>query len=199
MIKIGTSGFSFKDWHGPVYPEDLPSKDTLHYYQQNLGFNCVEINSTYYALLSDKSFAGMERKTSPDFEFVVKAYRGITHDPFDKRLANKKPTIEKAKENIDKFVYSIQPIIEANKLGSVLLQFPVFFYPNKQSTEYLIECKEKFLDIPLQPGITPKTNKQTPDDLREIVENYDEIMARLENSEYRNKLDGMFKAYARNA
>jgi uncharacterized protein YecE (DUF72 family) len=149
MIKIGTSGFSFKDWRGSIYPENLSPKDNLVYYQEKLGFNCVEINSTYYTLLSEKSFASMEGKTGEDFEFVVKAYRGITHDPFDKRLAEKKPGFEKAMEDIDKFVYSIQPIKEKNKLGAVLLQYPVFFYPTKQFIEYILECKEKFEDIPL--------------------------------------------------
>jgi len=149
MIKIGTSGFSFEDWYGPVYPQDLKSKDLLTYYGQHLGFNCVEINSTYYTLLSDKTFSGMEAKTNPGFEFVVKGYRGITHDPFDNRLADRRPTIKDAKENIDRFIYSLTPIIEKYKLGGVLLQFPVFFYPGKQSSEYIIECKKRFGDIPL--------------------------------------------------
>ncbi|MGA1841445.1 MAG: DUF72 domain-containing protein [bacterium] len=149
MIKIGTSGFSFKDWRGTIYPENLSPRDNLIYYQEKLGFNCVEINSTYYTLLSEKSFVGMESKTGKDFEFVVKAYRGITHDPFDKRLAEKKPDFEKAMEDIDKFVYSLQPIKEKNKLGAVLLQYPVFFYPAKQFIEYILKCKEKFEDIPL--------------------------------------------------
>jgi uncharacterized protein YecE (DUF72 family) len=46
MIRIGTSGFSFKDWKGTIYPENLSSQDTLIYYQRELGFDCVEINAT---------------------------------------------------------------------------------------------------------------------------------------------------------
>lgn len=59
MIKIGTSGFSFPDWRGTVYPKKLQPKDALAYYNNELGFDCVEINSTYYTLVSDKSFEGM--------------------------------------------------------------------------------------------------------------------------------------------
>ncbi|MBN1621563.1 MAG: DUF72 domain-containing protein [Endomicrobiales bacterium] len=149
MIKVGTSGFSFPDWRGTVYPKKLQPKDALIYYQDELGFDCVEINSTYYTLVSQKSFIGMESKTGPDFEFVVKAYRGITHDPFDTRLKDKKPGIKEAKENIKKFVYSVMPLKEKNKLGAVLMQFPVFFYPNEESKDYILDCKEKFSDIPL--------------------------------------------------
>jgi uncharacterized protein YecE (DUF72 family) len=149
MIRIGTSGFSFKDWLGVVYPKKLKLKDALCYYQDELGFDCVEINSTYYTLVSARSFEGMEEKTGPGFEFVVKGYRGITHDPFDNRLKDKKPTLRQAHENIKRFIYSIQPLKEKKKLGAVLLQFPVFFYPGSGSRDYLIQCKELFSGIPL--------------------------------------------------
>ena len=149
MIKLGTSGFSYPDWRGTVYPQKLQPKDTLKYYEQELGFDCVEINSTYYNLLAPNVFKSMAEKTEKDFEFVVKAYRGITHDLFDDRLKNRKPTKEQALNNCDKFVRSLNPLREANKLGCVLLQFPVFFQPSEQNKDYLLECKEHFYDIPL--------------------------------------------------
>jgi uncharacterized protein YecE (DUF72 family) len=149
MIKLGTSGFSFKDWRGTVYPKKLPLKDALYYYQEELGFDTVEINATYYSLVSTRSFEGMERKTGPGFEFVVKAYRGITHDPFDHRLKEKKPSLATARDNIKKFVYSLQPLQEAGKLGAVLLQFPVFFSPTHENYEYLRECRDAFYGVPL--------------------------------------------------
>jgi uncharacterized protein YecE (DUF72 family) len=149
MIKIGTSGFSFADWRGTIYPKTLQPKDALAFYEQELGFDCVEINSTYYTLVSDKSFAGMEKKTSPGFEFVVKGYRGITHDPFDSRLGDKKPSKITVLNNVDRFCYSLGPLKEKGKLGGVLLQFPVFFEPSVHSEEYLLDCKKRFGDTPL--------------------------------------------------
>ena len=148
-IKIGTSGFSFRDWKGTIYPKKLAPKDTLRYYEEDLGFDCVEINSTYYRLLSDRVFEGMAEKTSREFEFVVKGYRGTTHDPFDKRLGDKQPGIDTAKEDTEKFIYSLQPLIERKKLGAVLLQFPVFFSNNSRGREYILQCGEWFTDIPL--------------------------------------------------
>jgi uncharacterized protein YecE (DUF72 family) len=150
MIKIGTSGFSFKDWIGEVYPRNLGQKDFLSFYQSDLGFDCVEINSTYYTLVRAESFEGMEKKTKDGFEFVVKAYRGITHDPFDCRIAGAPdPFGQAAKDNIDKFVYSITPLAEKNKLSAVLLQFPVFFYFNQANKDYILFCRERFNKIPL--------------------------------------------------
>ena len=148
-IKIGTSGFSFKDWKGTVYPKNLPLKDALIYYQEDFGFDCVEINSTYYTLVSERSFAGMVQKTHPGFEFVVKAFRGITHDPFDDRLGNQRPSLQNAREDIKKFLFSLGPLITQKKLGAVLLQFPVFFYPSQESREHMECCREMFGDIPL--------------------------------------------------
>ncbi|OGS20804.1 MAG: hypothetical protein A2252_12415 [Elusimicrobia bacterium RIFOXYA2_FULL_39_19] len=145
-IKIGTSGFSFPDWRGVVYPKTLSAKDTLKYYEEELGFDSVEINSTYYTLVTDKAFAGMAKKTGPDFEFVVKGYKGFTHDPFDTRLGDKKPSIKEALEKMDRFNFSIKPLKEAGKLGAVLVQFPVFFSPSKESMDYILECKNKFAD-----------------------------------------------------
>ncbi|MFH1761582.1 MAG: DUF72 domain-containing protein [bacterium] len=147
MVKIGTSGYSFPDWRGTVYPQKIRPEELLIFYQESLGFDCVEINSTYYSLLSEKTVSGMERKAGDGFEFVIKGYRGFTHDPFDSRLGIKKPEIDKALDDADKFVYSIQPI--KSKLGAVLLQFPFFFRPSSQSMDYILRLKEKFLDMPV--------------------------------------------------
>lgn len=149
MIKLGTSGFSFPDWRsGVIYPEGLPQKEELIYYNKELGFDCLEVNSTYYTIISEKSAATMEQKTGPGFEFVVKGFRGFTHDPFDSRIENK-PSFEKAMEDIERFKGSIKPFIAAGKLGAILLQFPVFFYPNKESENYMLKCKKTLAGLPV--------------------------------------------------
>ena len=84
MIKIGTSGFSFDDWKDTIYPPGLAKEKWLAFYEQELGFKALEVNFTYYSLPSVKSFEGMSRKTSADFSFVVKAFRGMTHEIRDK-------------------------------------------------------------------------------------------------------------------
>ncbi len=79
MIKIGTSGFSFPDWKGAVYPVGIREGDMLPFYEKELGFNVVEVNFTYYTLPSQKSLAALCQKTSSSFEFVVKSFKGMTH------------------------------------------------------------------------------------------------------------------------
>ncbi len=53
---VGTSGFSYKEWKGPFYPEDLPTSDMLSYYAERL--NAVEINNTFYRMPSTKLLEG---------------------------------------------------------------------------------------------------------------------------------------------
>ncbi len=52
MIKVGTSGFSFPDWAGNIYPADIKKEDMLPFCEQKLGFKITEINSTYYTIPS---------------------------------------------------------------------------------------------------------------------------------------------------
>ncbi len=84
MIKVGTSGFSFPDWVDTIYPANIKKGEMLPCYEQKLGFKTIEVNSTYYTIPSQKSFDGMLKKTSPDFEFTVKAHKSMTHEIRDK-------------------------------------------------------------------------------------------------------------------
>lgn len=145
MIRLGTSGFSFKDWVGPVYPEGMKPGNMIAYYENVLGFDTVEINFTYYQLPSLRSFEGMVRKTSSRFEFVVKANREMTHDMIDKKTWK----IKDNREVFEKFRYSLKPLMDNGRLGCVLAQFPVFFFPKRQNAEYLLEFKDRMESIPL--------------------------------------------------
>ena len=144
-IKIGTSGFSFPDWKGPVYPAGIRERDMLSFYEKELGFHALEINFTYYTLPSQKSLAGMAQKTSESFEFVVKSFKGMTHEIWDKetraRIDNQ--------ETFKKFKYGLIPLIEEKKLACVLAQFPYGFFPNRENSSYLQQFKEEMGDLPL--------------------------------------------------
>jgi len=145
MIKIGTSGFSFPDWKGTVYPSHLQDKDMLVFYEKELGFKVLEVNFTYYTLPSQKSFAAMSQKTSPEFEFVVKAFKGMTHEIRDKETG----AMIDNRETFDKFRYSLNPLIDDGKLACVLAQFPYGFFPNRETMGYLERFKEEMREVPL--------------------------------------------------
>ena len=73
----GTSGFSYKEWKGSFYPEDLPDSNMLSYYAER--FPAVEINNTFYRMPTRKLLEGWAEQVPPDFRFVLKASRKLTH------------------------------------------------------------------------------------------------------------------------
>ncbi len=77
MISIGTSGYSYPEWKGSFYPEEIKSAEMLPYYSTRL--STVEINNTFYRLPSEKVLAGWAKATPDDFAFTLKASRRITH------------------------------------------------------------------------------------------------------------------------
>jgi len=145
MIKLGTSGFSFDDWVGVVYPPKIKKQDMLTYYEKELGFKCLEVNSTYYTLPSQKSMEGMLKKVSADFEFTVKAFKGMTHEIWE----GDGKTLRDNRETFDKFNFSVAPLREAGSLSCVLAQFPPWFHPNKVSLDYLRSFGERLAGVPL--------------------------------------------------
>jgi uncharacterized protein YecE (DUF72 family) len=145
MIKIGTSGFSFPDWKGAVYPPDIREREMLSFYEKELGFNTLEVNFTYYTLPSQKSFEAMSKKTSKGFEFVVKAFKGMTHEIRDKETGEMLDNGETFKG----FKGSLAPLIEDGKLSCILAQFPYGFFSNQINMNYLERFKNEMAGIPL--------------------------------------------------
>jgi uncharacterized protein YecE (DUF72 family) len=76
-VRVGTSGWSYKEWKGTFYPEDIPSSGMLAYYAERLG--TVEVNNTFYRLPKSEVLAGWAGQVPDDFSFVLKASRRITH------------------------------------------------------------------------------------------------------------------------
>jgi uncharacterized protein YecE (DUF72 family) len=76
-VYYGTSGFSYKEWKGPFYPEDLKNADMLAWYAERLP--AVEINNTFYRMPKREVLEGWCEQVPGDFRFVLKASRRITH------------------------------------------------------------------------------------------------------------------------
>jgi uncharacterized protein YecE (DUF72 family) len=136
MIYVGTSGFKFDDWKGRFYPEGLDQKKWLDYYGQR--FNCLEVNASYYRLLHPATFFHMAKKVPESFQFTVKAYRSLTHEAGSDNEAD-----------FDAFIDSLQPLIEADKFGCALAQFPTSFHNTPGNRQYLAHLCDRFSEQPL--------------------------------------------------
>jgi uncharacterized protein YecE (DUF72 family) len=77
VLRIGTSGWQYRDWRGAFYPRDLAQRAWLEYYAER--FATVEVNNTFYRLPERETFEGWAARAPADFEFVIKASRYLTH------------------------------------------------------------------------------------------------------------------------
>jgi len=144
MIHIGTSGFSFPDWQGTVYPVGLTREQMLPYYAQTLGFTAVELNFTYYALPASKVFSSMIARVPAGFIFTVKAFKGLTHD-----VVNDRRQLCVDWSLLDRQAASIEPLRQAGRLGALLFQFSPVFFPNKETVAYIAGIRERLTGMPL--------------------------------------------------
>ena len=134
-ILIGTSGYSYDDWVGPVYPPDLPKRDWLSFYASE--FPTTELNTTFYRLPNRGMLAAIAAKVPDGFLFSVKAFQGITHEREDPG------------PQIEQFTTALAPLIDAGKFACVLVQFPYSFHANPANRAYLGRLREGFGDLPV--------------------------------------------------
>jgi uncharacterized protein YecE (DUF72 family) len=87
----------------------------------------------------------MSKKTGKEFEFVVKAFKGMTHEIRNKETG----AMVDNQETFKKFKNSLVPLIEDGKLACVLAQFPYGFFPNRDNFDYLQRFNEEMTDVPL--------------------------------------------------
>lgn len=138
-IRVGPAGWSYADWRGRVYPEGAGAKfDTLALVAKY--FDTAEINSSFYHPPARESARSWLRRIehNPNFVFTAKLFRAFTHD-------RGKATAEDEKL----FREGMDPLMEAGKLGAVLLQFPWSFKNEMDERNYLNELTTKFKDYPL--------------------------------------------------
>src|SRR3954467_15088926 len=110
MMRIGTSGWQYKDWRDRFYPRELPYRLWLEHYAA--AFGTVEVNNAFYRLPERKTFEDWRARTPADFVVTVKASRFLTHI---KRL--KEP-----EEPVGRLLDRAAGL--GRKLGPVLLQLP---------------------------------------------------------------------------
>jgi uncharacterized protein YecE (DUF72 family) len=109
-LYIGTSGYSYKEWKGTFYPNDLPDKQMLRFYGER--FRTVEINNTFYRMPKASVLEAWASEVPADFKFVLKAPQRITH-------------IQRLKDTEDSVSYLIEVSdVLKERLGALLFQLP---------------------------------------------------------------------------
>ena len=125
-LLTGTSGYSFKEWVGPFYPDGTRPGDMLPYYASQL--HAVEINNTFYRMPKSHVVEGWRDAVPSSFRFSIKASRRITHQ---KRLKDIEEPLE---------ILARQAAKLEDRLGAVLFQLPPNMAINLERLRALLEA-----------------------------------------------------------
>jgi len=112
-LYLGTSGWSYADWEGTVYPAGIPAGSRLAEYVKS--YATVEVDSTFYGT-PRWSTVQRWREVAPDgFLFAAKFPQEVTHE---RNLVGSEAEAER-------FVRTMAEL--GDKLGPLLLQLPPSF------------------------------------------------------------------------
>ena len=132
-VHAGTSGWAYSSWKPGFYPPKLASAKFLEYYATRL--NSVEVNYTFRADLTKELSSRWIDATPADFKFAVKAPQEVTHF---QRLRGAAGTTKK-------FVASLKPFLEADKLGPMLFHLPPNFKCDVKTLEGFLKLLPRTL------------------------------------------------------
>jgi uncharacterized protein YecE (DUF72 family) len=142
---------------GVFYPPGAKTaEERLQHYAEL--FPLVEVDATYYALPYPKLAELWVARTPPDFTFDIKAHalmtgQGTETKRLPKAIREALPEAERAKARIyakdlpaelmdevwATFRDGLQPLADSGQLGSILLQYPRWFFPSSENRD-LIEA-----------------------------------------------------------
>ena len=168
-IRIGTASWTDPTMtaRGVFYPSGADTaEERLAYYASR--FPIVEVDATYYALPSRRTSELWVERTPPDFTFDIKAHALMTGQPTEtKRLPKDlrealpgeladKPRIyakDLPAELLDQvwtwFIDGLEPLKDAGQLGSILLQYPRWFFTSSENREAIEEATGRLRDAGL--------------------------------------------------
>lgn len=113
-IRLGTQGWSYKDWVGSFYPPDAKPADYLRFYSQV--FDTVELDTTFYSTPRAELVRSWAENTPDGFLFTAKLPQAITHEKHLKDCASE----------LDAFVAAMRLL--GAKLGALHIQMPPQFH-----------------------------------------------------------------------
>ncbi|CCH18397.1 DUF72 domain-containing protein [Micromonospora lupini] len=144
------------------YPQtaDNPEKRLAYYARQ---FPLVEVDATYYSPPAEATARLWADRTPAGFTFNIKAFSLLTGHPTRVSALYKDLRPETEKKNVypddlpaqayedvwTRFLSALDPLVEADKLGALLFQFPPWFTIKRANKQYLLEVAKRC--APLRP------------------------------------------------
>ncbi len=172
-IRIGTASWTDPTMtaSGVFYPSGTDSaEERLQFYASR--FPLVEVDATYYSLPVRRTSELWVERTPPDFTFDIEAHALMTGQPTetkrlpkDLREALPGEVAEKAriyakdlpgalKDDVWAwFADGLEPLQEAGQLGSILLQYPRWFFTSSENRDLIEESVARLRDVGMTPAV----------------------------------------------
>ena len=152
-IVIGTSSWADPGFVEEWYPPDLPARDRLRWYAER--FDAVEVNSTFYAVPSERTVERWADETPDGFTFDVKLHRLLSRHSADVKslppalrdgaTTNARGRVELTakleRALADAIAEAVAPL--EDKLATFLLQLSPAFEPRKNELDELAALVER--------------------------------------------------------
>jgi uncharacterized protein YecE (DUF72 family) len=137
-LRVGPSGWEYPGWKGVIYPAGQPGRVHPLAYLSHY-FDVVEIESTFRRPLRPEVsrlwLAQVSR--NPRFQFTAVLGRRFTHER----------SLDPAEAA--QFKQGLWPLLEAGRLGGLLLQFSWAFRFTAENREFLIQLRRAFHEFPM--------------------------------------------------
>jgi len=132
LVYIGIAGWSYPDWQGIAYTSS--KIDQLEYVSRFV--DCLEVNSTFYRPPVERNSKSWLQRTAAnsEFFFTAKLHRDFTHEgKIDPQM-------------VKQFHIGFEPLLQADKLKHLLVQFRYDFSDSTQNRKHLSKIVESFSD-----------------------------------------------------
>jgi len=150
-IRIGTAGWSYKDWEGVFYPSGMQRRKQHPLEILARCFDVVEINTSFYGHIKPELVKIWIRKAAsvnPSFVFSAKLHRSFTHSPLAVMEPTSAATIKPNEEDERLAREGLEALAGTGKLGALLIQFPASFKNTLLNREYVENLLRQFIEYP---------------------------------------------------
>ena len=150
-IRVGTAGWSYKDWDGILYPPEVTRKKVHPVEYLARFFDVIEINTSFYGHIRPEIGRLWCRKAAavnPNFVFTAKLHRSFTHSPLAVMEPTSAASIRPNDQDERLAREGLDSLASENMLGALLIQFPVSFKNTGLNREYLEQLLRQFIEYP---------------------------------------------------
>ena len=150
-IRVGTAGWSYKDWDGILYPPEVTRKKIHPIEFLARFFDVIEINTSFYGHIRPELGRLWSRKAdavNPNFLFTAKLHRSFTHSPLAVIEPTSAASIRPNEQDERLAREGLDSLASEGTLGALLIQFPVSFKNTSLNREYLEQLLRQFIEYP---------------------------------------------------